>query len=134
MNRKRVWRYYCDFCKKAGCSAGHMASHEKGCTANPNRICRAHDRLSDHQPQRPIGELVLVLHGKNPTEEVEALRELTGGCPMCMLAAIRQCGRQVAADEDGPGFGFPFEFKKELEKAWDNANEAAALPEYYGGY
>lgn len=32
--------YYCDFCKKKGLSAGHIATHEKHCTGNPERECR----------------------------------------------------------------------------------------------
>ena len=35
----KVNRYYCDFCKKANCSAPAMSLHERHCTLNPNRTC-----------------------------------------------------------------------------------------------
>jgi hypothetical protein len=40
MRVKKVNRYWCDFCNKAGLSAGAMAKHEKHCTMNPDRSCR----------------------------------------------------------------------------------------------
>jgi hypothetical protein len=40
MRTKKVNRYWCDFCNKAGLSAGSMAKHEKHCTLNPDRSCR----------------------------------------------------------------------------------------------
>lgn len=38
MKRKRVWRYYCDFCKKSGCGRAAMAWHEQRCINNPARV------------------------------------------------------------------------------------------------
>lgn len=123
MNRKRVWRYSCDFCRKSGCSAAHMATHERGCTANPNRVCSAHRKLSENATQPTIVEMVAVLKGIDPAGEVEQLREIAGGCPMCMLAGIRQSHKQTGPDEDGLGFGFPFDFRKELAERWAEYNE-----------
>lgn len=40
MRTKKVNRYWCDFCNKAGLQAGAMAKHEKHCTLNPDRSCR----------------------------------------------------------------------------------------------
>lgn len=40
MRTKKVNRYWCDHCNKAGLSAGSMAKHEAHCTLNPARNCR----------------------------------------------------------------------------------------------
>lgn len=131
MKRRRVWRYSCDFCRKSGCSASHMAKHERGCTANPDRVCSAHLALSENKVQPTIAALVAVLKGIDPIVEVEQLRKIAGGCPMCMLAGIRQSGKQTPPDEDGLGFGFPFYFREELKKRWAAYNEAHAEAEHY---
>lgn len=43
MRRVKVWRYYCEYCGKGGCSGGHMKRHEERCTLNPNRVCGFHN-------------------------------------------------------------------------------------------
>jgi hypothetical protein len=40
VKRVQRWRYYCDFCKKAGNSGFHLKKHEASCTLNPGRVCR----------------------------------------------------------------------------------------------
>lgn len=40
MRQKKIWRYYCEFCKKSGCGKPQMRTHETHCTMNPDRICR----------------------------------------------------------------------------------------------
>jgi hypothetical protein len=47
MRAVKRWRYYCDFCKKAGQSGFHMAKHEKSCTLNPARECRMCVKLAE---------------------------------------------------------------------------------------
>ena len=53
------------------------------------------------------------------------LRALAQGCPGCILAGIRQSGIQKAlySDEYGPP-ELNFDFKKELEEWWANANQS----------
>lgn len=136
MTKKKVWRYYCDFCKKAGCSGGHIASHERSCTANPNRVCAMHKHCDGQQ--KPVEELTAVLLAHRGAKEatewakaVEELREAADGCPACMLAAIRQSGLQYkepVVDEDGVDYGpdIGFNFKAELRDFWSNVNDAKA--------
>jgi len=102
MKRKKVWRYYCDFCGKGGCSKPHMARHEKHCTKNPDRVCGMCDFLG--LAQRPLGEILAEipapptkdeLHGgcvsfNEPEVHIAPFRDATEGCPACILAAIRQ--------------------------------------------
>ena len=92
MRRKRVWRYYCDFCKKANCSSYAISEHEKRCTLNPNRECRMCWQ-ADKQPL-PIGDLKTALE-----KGLEFLRRLTK-CPACIMAAIRQSGKSPYNDYD----------------------------------
>jgi len=126
MRKKKVWRYYCEFCKKANCSSGSMAKHEASCTKNPNRVCRMCKMLG--KAQIPMKELLELLPEHNPqdfvfrfgaeNEPIEAgikkLREVTEDCPACILAALRQRGIPVPATS--------FDFKKECEAAWADFN------------
>lgn len=47
MRAVKRWRYYCDFCKKAGQSGFHMKNHEAACTLNPARVCRMCVKLAE---------------------------------------------------------------------------------------
>lgn len=134
MKKFKAWRYKCDFCGKNGYSAGHMRSHETGCTANPNRVCKIHqyaDLRRDRPGPLPVASLVVELqqHRNDEDRGISALRELAEDCPCCMLAAIRQSGLGKGyADEDGydpPWIGKEqFNFKEELARLWANKNEA----------
>lgn len=90
MTRKQRWRYYCDFCGKAGGAGGHIARHEKGCTANPNRECGLHKRIGEPQP--PLADLIGALEsgGEDWAAGLSALIDASGECPTCILAALRQ--------------------------------------------
>lgn len=123
MTKKKVNRYYCDFCRKAGCSSGHMKKHEKHCTANPNRACRL-----CQTPHRDFASLRKFVEGINeqPDEPVgeipKELRDAVGNCPACILATLRQeQGRHV----------YTFDFKKELEAWWAEKNDEASQKEIY---
>lgn len=137
MNRKRVWRYYCDFCGRGGCAARHIAKHERGCTANPNRICGICEAAGD-VVQQPMSELVAILMEKIPVDEqMKKLRGATENCPACILAAIRQAGLQGwHEDENGvdPGPQYNFDFKKELAAYWAEINAARYEQEMRSGW
>lgn len=106
MKKKQVWRYYCDFCKKAGCSAYHLRNHETHCTLNPNRVCRMCFMLDQKQPKladlialMPATVVIRTEWGSESIEfkslpEAEAafvkVREAAGNCPACILSALRQ--------------------------------------------
>lgn len=102
MKTKKVNRYYCDFCKKSGCSGGHMKKHEIHCTMNPNRACRVCLLLGVHQ--QPMSELLATLpkpasYNFDPLEAFEGvtlamplLRRKANNCPACILATLRQSG------------------------------------------
>lgn len=123
MKKKRVWRYYCGFCKKSGCSSGHMKRHEEGCTRNPERQCGM-CRVRGRGP-RPTGYVATLVRslGRGDEAGVAALRESAGGCPACMLAAIRQSGLQYKPDAEDPGAWVAFDFKKEKERFWMEVND-----------
>ncbi len=129
MKVKRINRYYCDFCKKANCSAPAMKKHELHCTKNPNRTCRVCDALGgENQPN--LQELISLLPIHNPSgyqeywewveKEVEPaivkVLVAANGCPACVLAALRQSNITAGATS--------FDFKKEMVKIWKIVNEA----------
>ncbi len=110
MRTRRRNRYYCDFCKKSGCSAFYMKKHEDHCTMNPNRKCgmcevigNTPHNLPDLISLLPNPEEYLTNHEKGDfsfeiftglEEAVNSvlndLYEKTEGCPACILAALRQ--------------------------------------------
>lgn|SRR6185503_10157169 len=117
MRKRRVWRYYCDFCKKANCHAAAMREHEEHCTNNPGRVCRMCEVLETRHT--PLERLIALLpdpnmpdtrtndemwHGKpSPlytalTEAMPVLRKQADGCPVCVFAALRQA--KIPADRD----------------------------------
>lgn len=133
MKIRRVNRYYCDFCPKAGCSSGAMRKHETHCTVNPGRVCRFCAYVK--AKQQPITALMALL--PDPQEYAEetdfggvtyrpgfaavlanglrALRESTSNCPACVLAALRQSGIPSYLTTD-------FDFKKEAADFWAKLN------------
>lgn len=143
MKVKKVFRYYCEYCKKAGCSKFHLQRHEDHCTKNPHRKCRMCEQLGN--APEPISELLSLipeidqfariinhdfeLSGNDAYDEtvyeipesiqleiIEKLREKTGGCPACMLATIRQKNIPLYAIDK-------FNYKKEVESFWHSVNQ-----------
>ena len=132
MRTKRVNRYYCDFCPKAGGSAGHMKRHERGCTMNPDRVCGVCGIVE--ATQRPIQELIALLpnhlnfqcYGEGhegydaaltitANKKLPRLREAANDCPACILAAIRQAHIPVPMVSD-------FNWTREMQAVWDAIN------------
>jgi hypothetical protein len=143
MKRKRVWRYYCSYCKKSGCSKHHLERHEERCTMNPNRACGV-CRLLDVE-QGPLAPLLESL--PNPAEYQEfdefgcvefrlgfrdavrtgvaKVREATNNCPACLMAAIRQRGIPMTELPD-------FDWEKEIEAARHVSNEREMAECHHG--
>jgi len=124
MTRKQVWQYRCDFCGKRGYSSGHMKSHEKSCTANPDRECRMHLKLMGAKQDRTARELSGLLAMGKPMYGMSELREASDNCPVCILAAIRQSNIQKwDGDPESPGIDLKFDFKAEMKEAWSCINQ-----------
>lgn len=151
MRTKKVSRYWCDFCSKAGLQAAAMRKHEKHCTMNPARACRVCNLIinglstEELEAMKPLAEMVAMMPDPAPYQalsfgdELErehsaliaalvavlpALRLAAGGCPACMLAAIRQSKNYVAM-VDG------FNFSGEMKDIFDAANSERAEQDYY---
>lgn len=150
MRVKKVNRYWCDHCNKAGLSAFHMRKHERTCTLNPARECRMCKWASGGQAT-PVAELVALLpdssalrvRPEGATEEwpwdaeralrdsvkaaLPALREAADNCPACIMAALRQAKIPVPVAED-------FNFTAECKALFDahNAAEMANVGACYG--
>jgi len=142
MKVRRVNRYYCDFCKKSGCAAGHMKKHEKHCTLNPDRVCRMCQALEQPQPDlQPAIELLpnsrdfktdysdhygtWTRYDKLPAALAAAMpgvRDLTSGCPVCLFSAIRRRGLMANGQLVQIVKEAGFDFKKELESTWGDIN------------
>lgn len=134
MRSKRITRtrHYCDFCEAEGRKKGFWSrpsieKHERGCTANPNRICGICEQ--GDLRQRPIAELIACISTDKPDCGMADLRKLSDGCPACILAGLRQSNIQkpprvngmVPADWEGPLV--EFNFREELDAFWRQVNE-----------
>ena len=144
MRKKKVWRYYCEFCKKAGCSGGHLKRHEEHCTMNPNRTCGMCEMMGGGAPD--LQKVMQILPNPDDfkkTEEkfgfisfsgleeatdkvLQELRDAVENCPACIMAALRQKGIPVPIVKN-------FNFTEECKSAWADFNEAQRESDYgYG--
>jgi hypothetical protein len=115
MTREKVWRYRCNYCDHANCSASAVSRHERACTLNPNRVCGM-CKVAGFV-QKPIAELLAAMVGSARLDRWEPLREATNNCPACMLAGIRQSPL-------GELYIFDFDYRAERKRFWE-AQEAA---------
>ena len=124
MRIRHVIRYYCEFCPRGYFKKPSAERHEKGCTANPNRVCGLCEYAVPPLKQEPMDKLVACLSWDKDDYGMDDLRKLSEGCPGCILAAIRQSGMLKQAKDEGEFVDFKFDFKKELEAWWSTANES----------
>lgn len=128
MRREKKWVYYCDFCKKRGLQS--LKTHEAHCTLNPGRSCRLCKNKLDYP--------ALVDKLKFTTEEAEVghhctvdgagLMDLAADCPICALTIFRLFLKK--RHEDFWNIGTDFNYKAELERWWNDANERAERENY----
>lgn len=131
MKRKKVWRYYCEYCGKSAAAAGHMATHERGCTLNPGRKCRVCHTARDYMaitkliPARDLLTSERHLAAMSPAERVALneeykvitcdISQAVNECPMCMFTVMRLSGVPMT-------LFFEFELRERL-RAWHEAND-----------
>jgi hypothetical protein len=109
MITKRVLRYFCDFCRRGSLRKSTTEKHERGCTANPNRICGLCEYAIPTLKQKPIADLIACLSWDKDNYGMADLRNLCEGCPGCILAAIRQSGMMKDARDEGEYIDFKFD-------------------------
>jgi hypothetical protein len=144
MRTKKVNRYWCDFCNKAGLQAGAMRKHELHCTLNADRKCRVcamiGDNMTDEECEAkvPLADLIVMLpdsapyHAQSFGRELEdthtaltaalvailpSFRLAAGGCPACMMAALRLAKIPVPMVEG-------FSFTEEMKEIWVGINDS----------
>lgn len=143
MRKKKVWRYYCDFCKKANCSAPSIRKHEKGCTMNPSRVCGMCGMFDLEQPS--LNKMMAFLPDPEKyketsdaydwisytsafsvkvTEALPKLRDEAENCPACILAALRQKGVPVPVARE-------FQFTDECAAWWHEFNRQQHAQEVF---
>ena len=130
-------RYYCDHCNKGNGSPSAMRRHERGCTANPQRICGMCSMLAregGHEPAPPLPILLATLD----TEGFKAMCELANNCPACILAALRTKNTKgdaetppgVLGPEDGREAWSYTQAKAQWWSEWNSA-QAERLGPYF---
>lgn len=123
MKSVKRWRHYCDHCRRGSFTRPSMAKHEAGCTLNPGRVCGICAKVGGTQLPTPKLITALTMRG------LDALRHETGGCPACILAAIRQATIGIDLSErwnlpDGHWRvqADKFDYKKEMANVWSEIN------------
>ena len=140
MRRSKEWVYQCDHCGKKGRASGHMRTHERHCTVNPERVCRVCALIPGDATETPLSELkalvpadVLVEDEYFPgyfrvdttahdRELTEALIAATGHCPACMLAVYRQLRIH---------HGTAFDYKASMREVLNGVLESEREPDGY---
>ena len=120
-------RYYCDHCNKGNGSPSAMRRHERGCTANPRRICGMCEvslREFGEVPAPPRDELRRVID----TEGFKAMCEAANHCPACILSVIRTLNFKGDAESppgvDGPEDGREsWDYRKAKDQWWKDLND-----------
>lgn len=125
-------RYYCDHCNKGSGSPSYMRRHEAACTNNHGRRCGMCVLLGNEQRTAQSVNVARTLldPGADYRAIMERVREVTGNCPACILAALRLSGAMALGynDADDAAFGevepwrwdgnlFGFNFKDERKEA-----------------
>lgn len=111
MRSRKVIRYYCDFCSRGMFRKPDMEKHERGCTANPNRVCGLCERVGEIT--HPFEKLIEALHEGG----IDGLSKLVESCPACMLAGTR------AANKLSPSEPYWFDYKAAHEAWWKETND-----------
>ena len=115
-------RHYCDHCKKSTGTKPAMVKHEKGCTANPGRVCSMCALAGE--VQLPMPDLLALAH-----KGFKALQEACHDCPACLLAVERQI--YAGSDRDDYlSWDHPYnsergnwDFKTAVAAFWKSYNE-----------
>ena len=122
MRQKKVWRYYCEYCKKSGCNKHAIVKHEISCIRNDARVCRMCKFMG--LEQRPMSELV-----ESASGGLKPLEDVADNCQVCILSAIVRARPIPGPDEEWDDRFDAFEFKKEMNEIFQNA--AAERADYY---
>ena len=121
-------RYYCDHCNKGNGSPSAMLRHERGCTANPQRVCGMCAKLAEGGGPEPAplrDELVKIMDA----DGFKAMCEAANDCPACILAALRtknfkgdaETPPGVLGPEDGRESWSYTQAKEQWWKEWNSA-------------
>lgn len=84
MKQRKVWRYNCEFCSRGYFKPKKCQDHEKRCIQNPSRVCGMCERNDINQAPLEVLKSVVEDSGY----DIDALRQASLGCPMCMLAVV----------------------------------------------
>ena len=114
MRTKKVSRYWCDHCNRAGLQLRAMTKHEERCTKNPERKCGFCEFTGESESIGLAGLLVMLPDPKGIFTDTDgvfdegyrvlkaeinaienSLREAADNCPACIMAAFRQKGIPV---------------------------------------
>lgn len=155
MKKVQRWRYYCDFCTKAGMSGFHMKNHELACTKNPARICKMCVKINEgpqasmdamlallpdpalcmkHYPEEDLGYDLGKLPARDEIDDA-VIRERVAAALPALRELTHHCPVCIMAAFRQRGIPLPlvdgFNFTEEMKEMFSAINEALAERESY---
>jgi hypothetical protein len=113
MKSRHVLRYMCDHCNRGYWNKKKCANHEVLCLRNPERVCGSCKDLKVEQ--KPLSfysvDVGLWYH------DVDALRNLANGCPLCMLAAKMAVDSEMYSNDEDRWTDF--DYRAEVKRVED---------------
>jgi len=122
MKIKHVVRYYCNFCGRGMCRKDSMEKHERHCTMNIDRKCRLCDLANNEQ------QSIIFLFGALDSGGLDALRDASGNCPVCIYATLRQSAKFNGKELSQ----WDFCLNDEMKMFWDKLNTESYQREMAG--
>jgi len=90
-----------------------MIKHERHCTMNPERECGMCEMANNEQ------QSIITLFGALDSGGLDKLREISGNCPICIFATLRQTkkfnGREL--------WQYDFDLKDEMKRLFDKIHD-----------
>ncbi len=111
MKVKKVYRYYCDHCKRNKGTRESMRIHEERCLKNPDRWCPVCEDLGGHKSVIDYIEKHGIPNWQDDAEienSRNAILDLVDDCPACALAGMVQTGCN--------SFDFQFDYESAINK------------------
>ena len=113
MKSRHVLRYICDHCNEGYWEKKSCLRHEPLCLKNPDRVCISCKDLGVTQKPPSAYSDCYDWYG-----DVDALRTLAQGCPVCMLAAKMEADVGLDPEERWMTFDYAAEKKRIEQEKW----------------
>jgi len=115
MKSRRVLRYLCDHCNKGFWNKNKCLRHEPLCLKNPDRVCGKCKELGviQHPLSYYLDDESGCWYG-----DVDELRKIAQGCPLCMLSAKMAVDEEYKGEEQWTNFDYSAEVDRLVKEKY----------------